>query len=194
MHEAKEVLRIKLSAHEKAALPLNPGEEPFGQPAPGISAKSAPFAPVCEDANGTHLSVLSRSGADECRSVGGSNAIGCHAQGDRREDAALHSRSGPGQKLEVAGRGGHCGAAGAAAPAAERGRGRNPKCRNWDCKGLRATDKLLLGVVGLLAGDVIHDAAPSGNDTECARRHIGIRRTIAIEEQSPGSARSIALD
>ena len=41
LHEAKEVLRIKLPADKNAALPLNPGEEPFDQPAPGISAKSA---------------------------------------------------------------------------------------------------------------------------------------------------------
>ena len=40
LHEAKEVLRIKLPADKNAALPLNPGEEPFDQPAPGISAKS----------------------------------------------------------------------------------------------------------------------------------------------------------
>jgi hypothetical protein len=38
LHEVKEVLRIKFPAHEKAALPLNPGEEPFDQPAPRISA------------------------------------------------------------------------------------------------------------------------------------------------------------
>src|SRR6201987_881676 len=41
LHEAKEVLRIKLPADKDAALPLNPGEEPFDQPAPGISPKSA---------------------------------------------------------------------------------------------------------------------------------------------------------
>ncbi len=41
LHEAKEVLWIKFPAHEKAALPLKPGEEPFDQPAPRISAKSA---------------------------------------------------------------------------------------------------------------------------------------------------------
>jgi hypothetical protein len=41
LHEAKEVLRIKLPADKNAALPLNPGEEPFDQPAHGISAKSA---------------------------------------------------------------------------------------------------------------------------------------------------------
>ena len=29
LHEAKEVLRIKLPADKNAALPLNPGEEPF---------------------------------------------------------------------------------------------------------------------------------------------------------------------
>ena len=41
LHEAKEVLRIKLPADKDAALPLNPGEEPFDQPAPGISPESA---------------------------------------------------------------------------------------------------------------------------------------------------------
>ena len=41
LHEAKEVLRIELPADKDAALPLNPGEEPFDQPAPGISPKSA---------------------------------------------------------------------------------------------------------------------------------------------------------
>ena len=41
LHEAKEVLRIKLPADKNAALPLNPGEEPFDQPASGISPKSA---------------------------------------------------------------------------------------------------------------------------------------------------------
>ena len=41
LHEAKEVLRIKLPADKDAALPLNPGEEPFDQPAPCVSPKSA---------------------------------------------------------------------------------------------------------------------------------------------------------
>ncbi len=41
LQEAKEVFRIEFPAHEKAALPLNPGEEPFDQPAPCISPKSA---------------------------------------------------------------------------------------------------------------------------------------------------------
>jgi hypothetical protein len=41
LHEAKEVLRIKLPADKDAALSLNPSEEPFGQPAPRISPKSA---------------------------------------------------------------------------------------------------------------------------------------------------------
>ena len=41
LHEAKEVLRIELPADKDAALLLNPGEEPFDQPAPGISPKSA---------------------------------------------------------------------------------------------------------------------------------------------------------
>ena len=36
LHEAKEVLGIELPAHEKAALPLNPGEEPLDQTAPRI--------------------------------------------------------------------------------------------------------------------------------------------------------------
>jgi hypothetical protein len=33
LHEAKEILRIKLPADKNAALPLNPGKEPFDQPA-----------------------------------------------------------------------------------------------------------------------------------------------------------------
>ena len=41
MHEAKEILRIELPADKNAALPLNPGKEPFDQPASGISPKSA---------------------------------------------------------------------------------------------------------------------------------------------------------
>ncbi len=61
-------------------------------------------------------------------------------------------------------------------------------------EGFRATDKLLVGVAGLLAGDVVHDSAPSGNDTERGRRPIEIRRAIACNEQTPGSARSIPLD
>ena len=43
LYEAKEVLWIKLPADKNAALPLNPGEEPFDQPAPGISPKSTPI-------------------------------------------------------------------------------------------------------------------------------------------------------
>ena len=39
LHEAKEVLRIKLPADKNATLPLYPGEEAFNQPAPGISPK-----------------------------------------------------------------------------------------------------------------------------------------------------------
>ena len=41
LHEAEEVLRIKLPTDKNATLPLDPGEEPFDQPAPGISPKSA---------------------------------------------------------------------------------------------------------------------------------------------------------
>jgi len=41
LHEAKEALRIKLPADKNAALRLNPGEEPFDQPASGISRKVA---------------------------------------------------------------------------------------------------------------------------------------------------------
>ena len=41
LHEAKEVPRIEFPADKNAALPLNPGEEPFDQPASGISPKSA---------------------------------------------------------------------------------------------------------------------------------------------------------
>ena len=41
LHEAKKILRIELPADKNAALPLNPGEEPFDQPAPSISPKSA---------------------------------------------------------------------------------------------------------------------------------------------------------
>ena len=39
MHEAKEVLWIKLPADKNATLPLYPGEEGFDQPTPGISPK-----------------------------------------------------------------------------------------------------------------------------------------------------------
>jgi ATP-dependent helicase HepA len=39
LHEAKEVLQIKLPADKNATLPLYPGEEAFNQPAPGISPK-----------------------------------------------------------------------------------------------------------------------------------------------------------
>src|SRR5271166_4691649 len=52
LHEAEEVLRIKFPADQYAALPLNPGEEPFDQPAPRISAKAA-----------AHLRRLDRCGA-----------------------------------------------------------------------------------------------------------------------------------
>src|SRR3974377_424400 len=41
LHEAKEVLGIKLPADKNAALPLNPSEEPFDQPAPRIPPESA---------------------------------------------------------------------------------------------------------------------------------------------------------
>ena len=39
MDEAEEVLRIELPADQQASAPLNPGEEAFDQPAPGISPK-----------------------------------------------------------------------------------------------------------------------------------------------------------
>src|SRR5271166_6492714 len=56
LHEAEEVLRIKFPADQYAALPLNPGEEPFDQPAPRISAKAAPILQA-------HLRRLDRCGA-----------------------------------------------------------------------------------------------------------------------------------
>jgi hypothetical protein len=42
LHEAKEVLRIKLPADKNPTLPLYPGEEAFDQPAPGISPSRRP--------------------------------------------------------------------------------------------------------------------------------------------------------
>jgi hypothetical protein len=42
LHEAKEVLRIKLAADKNAAPPLNPGKERFGQPAPGYRRSRRP--------------------------------------------------------------------------------------------------------------------------------------------------------
>jgi hypothetical protein len=41
LDEPKEVLRIELPADKNATLPLDPGEEAFNQPAPGISPKPA---------------------------------------------------------------------------------------------------------------------------------------------------------
>lgn len=41
LHEAEESLRIELPLHKNAALPLNPGEEPFDQPSPCVSPKTA---------------------------------------------------------------------------------------------------------------------------------------------------------
>ena len=62
-------------------------------------------------------------------------------------------------------------------------------------KSPQSTEKLLVGVGGLCAGDVVHDAAPSGSDIERACRRIGIRRNIPIKEQHPssGSGRSVPI-
>ena len=62
-------------------------------------------------------------------------------------------------------------------------------------KAPQSTEKLLVAVVGLLAGDVIYGAAPSGSDIERAYRHIGIRRSFPIKEQhrSSGSSRSVPI-
>jgi hypothetical protein len=43
LQEAKEILRIELPSDKNAALPLNPGEESFDHPSPGVSPKSAPI-------------------------------------------------------------------------------------------------------------------------------------------------------
>ena len=40
LDEAEEVLRVIFPAHKYAALPLDPGEEAFYQPASGVSSKS----------------------------------------------------------------------------------------------------------------------------------------------------------
>src|SRR4029077_7691528 len=42
LNETEKVLRIELPADQQAPAPLNPGEEAFDQPAPGISAELAP--------------------------------------------------------------------------------------------------------------------------------------------------------
>ena len=149
------------------------------------------FAPVCEDANGMRLSVLSalaRMNVDPWEEATRLAAMP-KAIAEKTLLSILDLVSGRSWKSPEA-------AAIAARlvrllpqpgeAASRKYRGRNRKCRNRDRKGFRATDKLLVGVVGLLAGDVVHDAAPSGNDTERGRRHIGIRRTIACNEQAPG--------
>jgi hypothetical protein len=43
-HEAEEGLRTKLLTDKDAALPSNPGEEPFDRPAPRTSAKPGPIS------------------------------------------------------------------------------------------------------------------------------------------------------
>ena len=55
--------------------------------------------------------------------------------------------------------------------------------------------KLLVAVGCHGAGDVVHNAAPSGRDIERACRRIGIRRNIPINEhhRSSGSSRSVPI-
>jgi hypothetical protein len=136
---------------------------------------------------------------NQCRSVGGGNPVGSHAQGDRGEDAALDPRSGLGPELEVAGSGGHCCAAGSAFAAVRRGcaygRSGDLKRRARNRKSPQSTEKLLVAVGGYGAGVVVHDAAPSGSDIERACCHIGIRRNIPIKEQHPnsGPSRSVPI-
>ena len=109
----------------------------------------------------------------------------------RRSRRRRCSRSGVGPELEVAGSGGHCRATGSASAAVGRGcdHGRNGdhKCRARNSKSPQSTEKLLVAVGGHGAGDVVHDAAPSGSDIERACRRIGIRRNIPIKEQHPSS-------
>jgi hypothetical protein len=38
LDEAEEILRVEFPSNQQAAAPLNPSEEAFDQPAPGISA------------------------------------------------------------------------------------------------------------------------------------------------------------
>ena len=131
--------------------------------------------------------------------MGGGNPVGGNAQGDRGEDAALDPRSGFGPELEVAGSGGHCRAVGSASAAVGRGydHGRNGdrKCCARNSESPQSTEKLLVAVGGHGAGDVVHDAAPSGSDIERACRRIGIRRNTPIKEQHPssGSGRSVPI-
>jgi hypothetical protein len=40
LDETEEILRMVLLSDEDAPLPLNPGEEPFDQPAPQVSAQA----------------------------------------------------------------------------------------------------------------------------------------------------------
>ena len=41
LDKAEEIVGVVLPANEDPALPLNPGEEPFDQPAPRLSPESA---------------------------------------------------------------------------------------------------------------------------------------------------------
>ena len=137
------------------------------------------YAPVCEDANGMRLSVISalaRTNVDPweeaTRLAAMPKAIAektllsildlvSGRSWKSPEAAAIAARlvrllPQPGEAATIA-------ATGTANAATDR-------------KRPQSAEKLLVGVGGLCAGDVVHDAAPSGTDGEHGRRHIAIRR------------------
>ena len=157
------------------------------------------FAPVCEDANGMRLSVISalaRTNVDPWEEATRLAAMP-KAIAEKTLLSILDLVSGRSWKSPEA-------AAIAArlvrllpqsGEAATTGRSGDRKCRARNRKCPQSTEKLLVAVGSHGAGDVVHDAAPSGSDIERACRHIGIRRNIPIKEQHPnsGSGRSVPI-
>jgi hypothetical protein len=148
------------------------------------------FAQVCEEANGMRLSVLSalaRMNVDPWEEATRLAAMP-RAIAEKTLLSILDAVSGRSWKSPEAA--GNCCAAGSAAPAAGRGCNRcgddnrarlGAILRAKFAARLRATQKLLVGVVGLCAGDVVHDAAPSARAGERSCGHNAVRRDNAIE-------------
>ena len=147
------------------------------------------FAPVCEDTNGTRLSVLSalaRMNVDPWDEATRLAAMP-KAIAEKTLLSILDLVSGKSWKSPEA-------AAiaarlvrllpqsGEAAAMAATG---TANAASGMAKVLRSAQKLLVGVAVLCAGHVVHDAAPSATDGERTRHDIAIRRNGSRRPQRP---------
>jgi hypothetical protein len=121
------------------------------------------FAPICEEANGMQLSVLSALARMDVDPWKEATRLAAMPKVIAERTLVSTLERVLGQKLEPIGNGGNCCAISSASSSARR---RCHNCTYGDCKDRHATD-LLVGVAGLCVSDILSIAAPSGNDNGC---------------------------